>query len=158
MNWTWMNKDCFTFNMIKLSVDETKRSGLLARTLALILYISISNIWFRARIASRTCEKRALILIRTSPHDMKRTDGIDILIVLMPTQHSIASTLAAYRVNDFHILLVIQSCNISNAGIVRTTSKQLPRAATQDCFQQSRTAIVYYTAVFSLSPLNATPH
>ena len=42
--------------MIKLSVNETEWSSLLARTGALIFYVSI---WFRARKVSGTFEKRA---------------------------------------------------------------------------------------------------
>ena len=45
--------------MIKLSVNETKWSILLARTRALILFIFDLNIWFRARKVTGTFEKRA---------------------------------------------------------------------------------------------------
>ena len=47
----------FACNMIKLSVNETKWSILLARTRALILFISI---WFRTRKVIETLEKRPL--------------------------------------------------------------------------------------------------
>ena len=45
--------------MIKLSVNETKWSSLLAGTRALILYISISIFDFGARKVTGTFEKRA---------------------------------------------------------------------------------------------------
>ena len=51
----------FISNMTNLSVNETKRSSLLARTRALILYISNFdlNVCFRARKVTGTFEKRA---------------------------------------------------------------------------------------------------
>ena len=49
----------FASNMIKLSVNETKWSILLARTGALIFFYFDLNIWFRARKVIGTLEKRA---------------------------------------------------------------------------------------------------
>ena len=51
----------FISNMINLSVNETKRSSLLAKTRAFILYISNFdlNVCFRARKVTGTFEKRA---------------------------------------------------------------------------------------------------
>ena len=74
------------------------------------------------------------IHIRNSLHYIKRTDGIDIL-VLTDAHATFDRWYFSCLPSERLPLVVIQSCNMSNAGVVRTKSKQLARAATQICCQ-----------------------
>ena len=69
-----------------------------------------------------------LIHIRNSLHYIKRTDGIDIL-VLTDAHATFDRWYFSCLPSERLPLVVIQSCNMSNAGVVRTKSKQLAKSS-----------------------------